>query len=113
MNKRSAEPRQLHVEVEYRDAKGESRWLTWTLTTDRPLRRVLASVQALHPDAHATEVQVVKNAAYYMRREPGYVSTPYRLPSGEVVQIDEEVARGAQQLDFTLRGGEIVMAERV
>jgi hypothetical protein len=110
MNRKVA--RELRVEVEYRDAKDESRWLTWTLTTDRPLVRVLASVQALHPDAHATEVQVVKNPAYYMRLD-GYVSTPYQLPSGEIVKIDEDVARGARRIDFTLKGGKIVDAWRL
>jgi hypothetical protein len=115
-NRRTAEPRDLRIEVEYPIERSDAtRWATWTLRTDRPLKRVLASVQAMHPYAKTIEVSVVKHypAAHISHPWPGTVLTPYRLPSGEVVQIDEEVARGKQQIDFTLRGGEIVMAERL
>lgn len=37
----------------------------------------------------------------------------YRLPSGEIVRIDSELARGAAVIDFTLKGGSIVQAARV
>lgn len=102
----------LKVEVEYRNP---DRWLVWTLETDRPARRVLASVTALHPDAHAIEVSVVRAypAAHIRHPWPGTVLTPYQLPGGEIVKIDEEVARGARRLDFTLKGGEIVDAWRL
>lgn len=44
---------------------------------------------------------------------PGTVFTPYRLPDGSVVRIDEEVARGADTMGYTLAGGQLVVAIRV
>lgn len=38
--------------------------------------------------------------------------TDYVLPSGEVVAIREDVARGAAVITFTLRSGEVVNARR-
>lgn len=39
-------------------------------------------------------------------------TTPYQLPSGQVVDILTEVARGAATVSFQMRGGEVVDATR-
>jgi hypothetical protein len=41
------------------------------------------------------------------------VKTAYRLPDGQIIHVQEELARGAQTIGFTLRGGEVVDAVRV
>jgi hypothetical protein len=37
----------------------------------------------------------------------------YRLPSGQIVDVDATAAKGARIIDFTLAGGEIVQAVRL
>lgn len=49
----------------------------------------------------------------YMPPAPGTVFADFRLPDGSVVRIDEELARGDNAIDYTLAGGEIVLAVRV
>jgi hypothetical protein len=39
--------------------------------------------------------------------------TKYRLPNGEVVDIQDDVARGAPTVSFTMKGGEIVEATKI
>jgi hypothetical protein len=41
------------------------------------------------------------------------VFTHYSLPNGEIVKIQEELARGAATIDYTLKGGDIVTATRM
>lgn len=38
--------------------------------------------------------------------------TPYILPNGTIVDIHEDVARGADTVSFTMKGGAIVDAKR-
>ena len=40
-------------------------------------------------------------------------TAPYRLPDGRIVMINEDVARGALLVSFTLVGGRVVDAVRV
>jgi hypothetical protein len=39
--------------------------------------------------------------------------TKYQLPNGDVVDIQEDVARGEPTVSFTMKGGEIVEATKV
>ena len=38
--------------------------------------------------------------------------TPYTLPTGETVMVDETAAKGAKSIDYTLRDGTVVAATR-